>query len=402
MNSMLSPVQGGSVTTPQGFLAGAVSGSLRASGGPDLGLIFSPAQCQAAGLFTRNRIKASPVLLSRRHLGRRKARAIVANAGCANACTGPQGLEDAREMARLTAGKLGLEAEEVLVASTGVIGQRLPMEKIRKGIEEIGLSREGGHDFVRAIMTTDTFPKETALALEAGGKRLLVGGCAKGAGMIHPDLATMLAFLTTDALVDGAFLKGALRKAADLSFNMITVDGDTSPNDMVIVLASGHAGNPPIVEGSPEAPIFQEALEQVCIYLARSIARDGEGASHLLEVKVERAASPLQARKAARAIASSPLVKAMVYGADPNWGRIAAALGRSGARVEEEKLEIYLDSLCLFRGRPLTFARDEVRAILERPEVPIRAVLNLGGAAATAWGCDLTPDYVKINSEYTT
>lgn len=220
--------------------------------------------------------------------------------------------------------------------------------------------------------------------------------------MIHPDLATMLAFLTTDAQVEGAFLKAALRRATDLSFDMITVDGDTSPNDMVIALASGQAGNPPISEGSPEASIFQEALEQVCIYLARSIARGGEGAGHLLEVKVEGAASPLQARKAARTIASSPLVKAMVYGADPNWGRIAAALGRSGARVEEAKLELYLDSLCLFQGRPLAFAGDEVRVILKRPEVPIRAVLNLGGASATAWGCDLTPDYVKINSEYTT
>jgi glutamate N-acetyltransferase/amino-acid N-acetyltransferase len=402
MNSIFSPLPGGSLTSPQGFLAGAVSGGLKASGGPDLGLVFSPAQCQAAGLFTRNRIKAAPILLTRRHLARGKARAIVANAGCANACTGPQGLEDAQEMARLTAGKLGLEAEEVLVASTGVIGRRLPMEKIRKGIDEIGLSREGGHDFVRAIMTTDTFPKETALALETGGKRLVVAGCAKGAGMVHPNLATMLAFLTTDALVDGAFLKVALKRAADISFNMITVDGDTSPNDMVIILASGQAGNHPIVEGSPEASIFQEALEQVCIYLARSIARDGEGARHLLEVKVEGAVSLLQARKAARTIASSPLVKAMVYGADPNWGRIAAALGRSGARVEEGKLEIYLDSLCLFRGSPLAFASDEVRGILKRPEVPIRAVLNLGGASATAWGCDLTPDYVKINSEYTT
>ncbi|HLE02474.1 MAG TPA: bifunctional ornithine acetyltransferase/N-acetylglutamate synthase, partial [Dehalococcoidia bacterium] len=249
MNSIYSPLPGGSLTSPQGFLAGAVSGGLKASGGPDLGLVFSPAQCQAAGLFTRNRIKAAPVLLSRRHLARGKARAIVANAGCANACTGPQGLEDAQEMARLTAGKLGLEAKEVLVASTGVIGRRLPMEKIRKGIDEIGLSREGGHDFVRAIMTTDTFPKETALALETGGKRLVVAGCAKGAGMVHPNLATMLAFLTTDALVDGAFLKVALKRAADLSFNMITVDGDTSPNDMVIIMASGQAGNQPIVEG---------------------------------------------------------------------------------------------------------------------------------------------------------
>ena len=402
MNSICFALPGGSLTSPQGFLAGAVSGGLRASGGPDLGLVFSPAQCQAAGLFTRNRIKASPVLVSRRHLARGKARAIIANAGCANACTGPQGLEDAREMAHLTARKLGLEAEEVLVASTGVIGRRLPMEKVRKGIDDIGLSREGGHDFVGAIMTTDTFPKETALGLEAGGKRLVVAGCAKGAGMVHPDMATMLAFLTTDAVVDRAFLKEALRRATDISFNMITVDGDTSPNDTVIILASGQAGNPIIVEGSPDAPVFQEALEQVCIYLARSIARDGEGARHLLEVKVEGAASQLQARKAARAIASSSLVKAMVYGADPNWGRIAAALGRSGARVEEGKLEIYLDSLCLFQGRPIAFTRDEVQVILKRPEVPIRAALNLGTASATAWGCDLTPDYVKINSEYTT
>jgi glutamate N-acetyltransferase/amino-acid N-acetyltransferase len=402
MSNVFCHLPGGSLTTPQGFLAGAVSGGLKATGGLDIALLFSPAQCQAAGLFTRNRIRASPVVLSRRHLTRGKARAIIANSGCANACTGPQGMEDAREMARLTASKLGLEVEDVLLASTGVIGQRLPMEKMRKGIDEIGLSRDGGLDFARAVMTTDTFPKETAFAGETGGKRLVVAGCAKGAGMVHPDLATMLAFITTDAAVDGAFLKKALRKAADLSFNMITVDGDTSPNDMVIALASGQAGNRPIVEGDPEASVLQDALEQVCIYLARSIARDGEGARHLLEVRVEGAVNPLQARKAARAVASSPLVKAMVYGADANWGRVAAALGRSGASVQERKLEIYLDSLCLFKGEPLTFARDEVRELLKSPEVPIRAALNLGRASATAWGCDLTPEYVKINSEYTT
>jgi glutamate N-acetyltransferase/amino-acid N-acetyltransferase len=401
MNS-ISPIPGGSLTTPQGFLAGAVSCGLKASGAPDLAVLFSPADCQAAGLFTRNRIKASPVILSRRHLARGKARAVVANAGCANACTGPQGMQDAREMARLTADKLGIQEREVLVASTGVIGQTLQMAKIRKGIEKDGLSREGGHAFARAIMTTDTCPKEIALAFAAGGTQVVVAGCAKGAGMIHPHLATMLAFITTDAVVGGVLLKEALRGAADLSFNMISVDGDTSPNDTVVVLASGQAGNPPILGGSPEAAIFQDALEQVCVYLARSIARGGEGAGHLLEVKVEGAASPLQARKAARAIASSPLVKAMVYGADPNWGRIAAALGRSGARVEEAKLEIYLDGLCLFQGRPLSFARDEARQLLMGPEVSVKANLNLGGACATAWGCDLSPEYVKINSEYST
>ena len=277
------------------------------------------------------------------------------------------------------------------------------MKLIRAGIDRIVLSRQGGHQLAKAIMTTDTVPKETAVAARVGDSQFIIGGIAKGSGMIHPNLATMLCFLTTDAAVDIDFLRLTLRKAVDVSLNMVSVDGDASPNDMVLVMANGLAGNKPISQDSEQADVFQQALEQVCIYLAKSIARDGEGASKLIEVTVSGAPSVAEARLAARTIVSSPLVKAAVYGNDPNWGRFMAAVGRSGVEVIESKIDLYLGNICLVRaGLPLPFDKKEVVAILGNSKVPVSLQLNLGTATATAWGCDLSEKYVTINSRYTT
>jgi len=325
----------------------------------------------------------------------------VVNSGCANAFTGEQGLRDAVEMAGLAAERMGVSPEEVLVASTGVIGQKLPMKLIRAGIGQIVLSTEGGHSLVKAMMTTDTVPKKVAVRVDDSG--FIIGGVAKGSGMIHPDLATMLCFLTTDAAVDLDFLKSALRKAVDISFNMVSVDGDTSPNDMVLVMANGLAGNKTISQDSRQASVFQQALDQVCIYVAKSIARDGEGGSKLIEVTVSGAPSVAEARLAARTIVGSLLVKTAVYGSDPNWGRIIAAVGRSGVEVVESKIDLYLGDICVVKGgRPLPFNERSVVEVLGRSEVSIGLDLNLGTAPATAWGCDLSEEYVTINSQYTT
>jgi glutamate N-acetyltransferase/amino-acid N-acetyltransferase len=362
--------------------------------------------CVATGLFTQNKIKAVSVQISQKNLTKGKAQAIVANSGCANVCTGEQGFSDGEEMVALTAKKLNLPPEDVLIANTGVIGKKLQMEKIRAGLEKISLSKEGGHELARAIMTTDTSPKEMALSFklgESGEKEIFIGGIAKGAGMIHPNLATMFCFLTTDAAVTLDFLKTALKEAVDVSFNLITVDGDTSTNDMVLILANGLAGNETIKLGTDEGKMFQVALTEICTYLAKSIVRDGEGATKLIEVTVEGALTAQQCRLAARTIAGSPLVKTAIHGNDPNWGRIVAALGRSGAEVVESKIDLYLNNLCLLRGGiPLPFEEEEARSLLDRKEVSLQVCLNLGKEKATAWGCDLSKEYVEINSMYTT
>ena len=395
----------GTITSPRGFLAGATYAGLKTGGDNilDLGILFSEVPCTAAGLFTTNKVKAAPLVLSQERLLKERAQAIVVNSGCANACTGVQGLADAAEMASLAAQKLGIAENEILVASTGVIGVPLPMEKVRAGIVKIALSPAGGHELARAIMSTDTFAKETALTVNIGRRGFTIGGIAKGAGMIHPDLATMLCFLSTDAAVEAGFLQSALREAVDDSFNMITIDGDTSTNDMVLILANGLSSTNLIGRESGEAEVFQAALKEVCLYFAKSIARDGEGASRLIEVTVEGALNKAEARRAAGTVAGSSLVKAAVHGSDPNWGRIAAALGRSGAEMMESKLDLYLDNICLMKsGQPVPFDASLIRAVLASPEVTIRAHLNLGQGTATAWGCDLSEEYVTINSAYTT
>ena len=403
MEANIEFIPEGTVTSPKGFRAGATCAGIKkeAEHGLDLGILFSEAPCVATALFTTNRVKAAPIVLCQERLQGGRAVAVVVNSGCANAFTGEQGLRDAVEMAGLAAERLGVSPEEVLVASTGVIGQELPMKLIRTGIGQIVPSAEGGHSLVKAIMTTDTVPKE--VAARVGDSEFIIGGVAKGSGMIHPELATMLCFLTTDAAIDLDFLKLALRKAVDISFNMVSIDGDTSTNDMVLVMANGLAGNEPISQDSRQASVFQQALDRVCIYLAKSIARDGEGASKLIEVTVSGALSVAEARLAARTVVSSPLVKTAVYGSDPNWGRIVAAAGRSGVEVVESKIDLYLGDICVVKGgRPLPFDKRSVVEVLRGSEVSIGLGLNLGTATATAWGCDLSEEYVTINSQYTT
>ncbi len=394
-------IPSGTVTTPKGFQAGAVFADIKgvARDKPDLGILYSEVPAVAAGVFTRNRIRAAPVVLCQQRLKNGRARAIIANSGCANAGNGAVGRADAETMAALAAREVGVSADEVLVASTGVIGWKLPIEKIKQGVGRITLSRDGGHQFTQAIMTTDTVPKE--IAVRADG--FTIGGVAKGSGMIHPDMATLLGFLTTDASVAPGFLKVALRRAVAISFNMVSIDGDTSTNDTVLVLANGTAGGKPISAGSPQAGIFQDALNYVCIHLAKMIARDGEGATRLIEVTVRGSPTLAEARQVARTIVSSPLVKSAVHGGDPNWGRVLAAAGRSGVAVVEDKIDLAIGGVSLLKaGRHLPFAAKEVSKLLGTTNVPIDINLNLGKATATAWGCDLSEEYVTINSQYTT
>jgi glutamate N-acetyltransferase/amino-acid N-acetyltransferase len=397
----------GGVTSPLGFLAGAARAAIRESPSDklDLGLLYSLEPCAAAALFTTNRVRAAPILVSEQHLVDGRARAVVVNSGVANASTGERGLRDAKEMARLAAEQLSLAPQEVVVASTGVIGWFLPMDRIGSALAGLRPSRKGGTDFARAIMTTDTVPKSVAASLSLDDRRYLVGGCAKGSGMIHPQLATMLAFLTTDAAVQPDFLRESLRRAADTSFNMMTIDGDTSPNDMVLALANGAAspGEEAIGPGHRAAPLFQAGLTQVCTHLARELARDGEGAGKLIEVRVEGAADEADARRVARAVAGSLLVKAAVCGCDPNWGRILTAAGYSGAQLREEACQLYLQGVRVFAaGLPEPFDETALRQALASREVTIHLELGLGPGAAIAWGCDLTENYVRINATYTT
>jgi glutamate N-acetyltransferase/amino-acid N-acetyltransferase len=403
---MIEPIAGGTITTPQGFSAGAIYAGIKKKndGALDLGIVYSQEPCTVAGVFTTNKVKSAAVVLDQQVLKKKgKVSAVVVNSGCANSSTGEQGLEDAFETAAVTGKALGLEPEEVLVASTGVIGVRLPMESIREGVNKILLSPDGGHEFTRAIMTTDTIPKENAISVKTKEDSFTIAGVAKGSGMIHPNLATMLVFLTTDAVVEPDFLESALKSSADVSFNMVSVDGDTSPSDTVLLLANGAAENKPINSGSSMAPFFQEALNRVCVHLAKAIARDGEGATKLIEMTVKGAVNISEARQAARTIVSSNLVKAAVYGNDPNWGRVTAALGRSGVDLDESKLDIEMAGIPVLKaGRPVPFERQTAVDALKQKEVKIVADLNLGQGTATAWGCDLTEQYVVINSAYTT
>ena len=394
-------IPSGGVTSPAGFLAGAASAGIKNKDRSrlDLGILFSEIPCPAAAVFTTNKVKAAPVVLSQKRLQKGRASAVIMNSGCANACTGEQGMADALEMTALAARHIRVSPEDVLVASTGVIGVTLPMERIRVAVPKVVLSTGGGHDLARAIMTTDTVPKEVAVRADD----YTIGGMIKGAGMIHPDLATMLCFLTTDAAIDVNFLGQALRKAVDISFNMVSIDGDNSTNDTVLIMANGMAGGKPVKKGSRRAAVFQKALNQACVYLARAAARDGEGATKLVEVNVSGAVSAGDARRAARTIVSSSLVKAAVHGSDPNWGRVLAAAGRSGAELDADKLELYIGDICVVKdGAPVPFNKKEVVRHLDGKEVYIALNLNMGSAGATAWGCDLSEEYVKINAEYTT
>ena len=405
MAGTIKLVEGGTLTTPQGFLAGATYAGLKtyAEDKLDLGLVLSEAPCDAAGVFTTSTIRSSSVTVNQEHLAQGQVRGLIVNAGIANTCVGEQGYKDAKEMAVLASGRLGVSPEEMLVCSTGVIGVELPMSLIRTGVGKIDLVLEGGHDFALAIMTTDTRPKETAVTFEVDGRQVRMGGVSKGSGMIHPNMATMLAFVATDAAVEREFLDATLREVADASFNMLTVDGDSSTNDSLLVMANGAADNRPINARSSDADTFQQAFLEVCIHLARETARDGEGATKLIVVEVLGARDTDDARKAARTIASSNLVKSAVYGADPNWGRVMMALGRSGAAAEETKVDLFINGVCIMEeGKPIPFHREAVVALMGSPEVTFRVNINLGDGQATAWGCDLTEQYVIVNSAYTT
>jgi len=391
-----------SVTAPRGFRAAGVGCGIKPAG-PDLALVAGDSGCSAAAVFTTNRAQAAPVVVSRAHLAGARARAIVANSGCANAGTGERGLLDAREMARAAAVAVGCRPEEIVVASTGVIGVPLPIERVRAGIAEAcaSLSREGGEAAARAILTTDTRPKQVALELRLGGGTATIGAMAKGSGMIAPNMATLLAFFTTDVAIDGRLLQRALREAVGESLNRITVDGDTSTNDMAVVLASGGLPLPAILEEGDAFDAFRAALTEAARRLAAMIVRDGEGATRVAEVRVEGARHAGDADRIARTVAESPLVKTALAGGDPNWGRILAAVGRAGVDLAIERLDLFLGDVWVAEGgRARDYDETRARAALDEDPVRIRIRLGDGSAAGWIWTCDLSHGYVDINAHY--
>ena len=370
----------------------------------DMGLLLSDTPCAAAGVFTKSALVSPSVTVNRETMAAGgPIRGMVVNSGIANAGVGEQGYTDAKEMAAVAAAGLGVKAEEVFVFSTGVIGVELPMTLIKQGVEQIELSDDGGNSLARAMMTTDTHTKEAAVTVNVGGKEINISGVAKGSGMIHPNMATMLCFVATDAAVEQDFLRSILPDIADSTLNMLDIDGDTSTNDSLVVLANGAAGNAAISAGSADADTFKDALMELLVQLTRQLAQDGEGATTLIVANVEGAKNIADARLAAKTITSSLLVKSAVYGADPNWGRLIMALGRSGAEMVESKIDLYINGVCIMEsGKPVPFARDAVVALMRGDEVTFGVNLNLSDGQATAWGCDLTEEYVVINSAYTT
>ena len=398
-------IEGGSVTSPQGYRAGGVFAGLKTQGEGvlDLGLLVSDKEANVAGTFSTNKILSPSVTVSKSRMARGTARGVVANSGCANCAVGEQGILDAEEMTQLAAEYVGVDAEDFCVASTGMIGVELPMALMRQSIGSIDLSEDGGEAFARSIMTTDTRPKHIAASFESGGRTFTIGGVAKGVGMIHPDMATMLSFITTDADVEGEYLQAALTDAVNLSFNMVDVDGDQSTNDTVLLLANGAAGGDRIDGDGGAGAAFQEALNAVCTYLAKELVRDGEGAGHVIEVNVDGAQSDSDARLAAREISSSNLVKAMVHGRDPNWGRIMMAVGKSGIDLDESKIDIFINGIhIVHEGKAIPYFADAVSAGMVADEVDFRVALNIGDGSARAWGSDLTEEYVTFNSAYST
>jgi len=404
----IEPIAGGA-TAAGGFLAVGRACGVRYEGRLDLGLLFSEeARTTGAGVFTQSVLRAAPIAVTREALADGGVRAVVVNSGVANAATGRRGLADAREMQAVAASALGVGPGLVAVASTGVIGEYLPMGRVGTGIREAatGLGPDGG-PFAEAILTTDTRKKEAAVRVEVGEREVVVGGVAKGSGMIHPNMATMLAFLTTDAAVEREALNEALRSAVERSFDRITVDGDTSPNDMALLMANGSAGNEPLTLESPEYGAFAAAVEAVAVSLAKEIARDGEGATKLIEVVVGGARSEAEAARLARTVAGSSLVKAAVFGEDANWGRVLTAMGYAGVPFDAEGVEISFGSdsetVPVFAGgEPVEHDAAEANAAFAKSEVRITARLSEGSASATAWGCDLTHGYVEINGSYRT
>jgi glutamate N-acetyltransferase / amino-acid N-acetyltransferase len=403
------------VTFARGFRAGTAACGIKAfttgaSAIPtgqrdDLCVIQSEHGCDTGGVFTTNKVKSASVVIDQLHLEHNRVRALTINSGNANACTGAQGFKDALLIAKLTADRLDLDPHQVLVSSTGVIGRYLPMSAIKTGIAEAcgELSPHGGDRAARAIMTTDTVPKTAQLEVDIGGATIRIGGMCKGSGMIHPNMGTLLAYITTDAAVESGLMAKLVKPIADRSFNQVTIDGDSSTNDTFLMLANGAAGNHAIRAGSVEAELLEMSILEIARQLARAIASDGEGASKLISVRVLDALSDADARTAARAVASSSLVKTAVHGGDPNWGRIVCALGYSGAELALDKLHLSVGGLVVFeRGAGVNVDLSAVRRAFDQPEIEIVATLGLADGRAEAWGCDLSEEYVRINADYTT
>jgi glutamate N-acetyltransferase/amino-acid N-acetyltransferase len=396
----------GGITAVPGILASGVAAGIKPSGKKDLALVYSSAPARAAGVFTSNQIKGAPVLVSMQHLRGAAAQAIVASSGCANVCTGEQGLRDAREMTALTAELLRIRPEHVLIAATGVIGAPLPMDKIRAALPKLAkaLSPQGGRSATEAIMTTDTRTKEAAVRLDLAGRPVTIGGMAKGAAMIEPHLATMLCFVATDAAIARDALDAATRRAVERSFNRITIDSDQSTSDTVFVLANGLAENAPLGPGARGLTQFSRGLAAVMQRLARSMVQDGEGATKLVAVTVRGAISRREALATARAIANSPLVKTAINGEDPNWGRLMMAIGKSPARVDAGRVAIAFDGETIVEGGVLKdgVRIERIREIMGLSEYTITVDLGLGRGEDTVWTCDLSEEYVRLNSKYTT
>ncbi|PRS62679.1 bifunctional ornithine acetyltransferase/N-acetylglutamate synthase [Bacillus pumilus] len=393
----------GDVSSPKGFEAKGIHIGLRYSK-KDLGLIVSEVPAASAAVYTQSHFQAAPLQVTQKSLKKTgQLKGVIVNSAIANACTGEQGLKDAYEMQAACADMLGVEPDYIAVSSTGVIGECLDMDKIKKGITQLKEAKAGNGHFEEAILTTDTVIKNTTYTLTINGKEILISGAAKGSGMIHPNMATMLGFVTTDANVEQEGLQNALRDITDVTFNQITVDGETSTNDMVLVMANGMAENDVLNEEHPEWPLFKEGLKLACEDLAKEIARDGEGATKLIEAQVAGAKNHLEAGIIAKKIVGSSLVKTAVYGTDANWGRIIGAIGHSAASVTPQEVEVYLGGQCLFKhNEPQPFSEEEAKAYLEQDEITILIQMNEGNGQAAAWGCDLTYDYVKINASYRT
>lgn len=398
----------GGVTSAKGFRAAGVGAEIKYKGRNDVALIVADHPCAAAAVFTTNRVAAAPVLYDREIVKGGRVQAILANSGCANACTGEEGLKDAKLSALVTAGELGIDPKFVLVASTGVIGRRLPMDRLLAGMKKakaaLGNTHEHALDAEKAVMTTDTRPKEACVTTTIDGKKITVGGMSKGSGMIEPNMATMLGFITTDAAITPAMLKRALKLAIAKSFNRLVVDGDESTNDSVFLLASGEAGNETISRGGEAFDAFREALEAVCVSLARQMATDGEGATKFVTVTVKGAKSEKDAARAARAVAKSPLAKTSWFGRDPNWGRVLAAVGYSGAAVVDMKAEVFYDKVWAFRCGKIADERqlEKLAQVMKRDAFEVVVDLHLGEGESSIYTCDFSLDYVHINADYTT
>ena len=393
------------VTFAKGFTAAGVKAGIKKSGNLDVAVIYTKTQAVVAGTFTQNKVAAAPVYVSKEVVATGTAHAIVANAGCANACTGQQGLDDAHKMAQIAADELGVNADDVIVGSTGVIGVNLPMDKLEAGIKDAvaNLSADGSGNAGRAIITTDTHSKSVTCEFELSGKTVRMGAIAKGSGMIRPNMATMLCYITTDIAIDQALLQKAVSGCVEKSFNMISVDGDMSTNDMVIVLANGEANNAKITEENADYQIFFDKLMMLCTELAKQIAADGEGASKFLTINVKGAKSFADAKTVGMAIANSPLVKTAFFGEDPNWGRVICAVGYSGADMVPEKTVVKFDGITIFaNGTGATYDEKALAHVMKEKDIVIDIELNMGQEDATVWSCDLSYEYVKINGEYHT